>query len=65
MGGVFSAPKTSAPAVVDNGNAEKLAEEERRKALERQRRGVESTSTTSYGGLLDTKCLNRKRHLGE
>ena len=60
MGGVFSAPKTSAPAVVDNGNAEK-----RRKALERQRRGVESTIKTSYSGLLDTKDLNRKKLLGE
>ena len=40
MGGVFSAPKTSAPAVVENNDTEKLAEEERQKALERQRRGV-------------------------
>ena len=65
MGGVFSAPKTSAPAVVENNDAEKLAEEERQKALERQRRGVESTIKTSYNGLLDTKDLNRKKLLGE
>lgn len=65
MGGVFSAPKTSAPAVVENDNSEKLAEEERQKALERQRRGVESTIKTSYNGLLDTKDLNRKTLLGE
>ena len=65
MGGVFSAPKTSAPVVVENDNSEQLAEEERQKALERQRRGVESTIKTSYNGLLDTKDLNRKKLLGE
>ena len=65
MGGIFSAPSTSAPAVVENSNAEQKAEEERQKALERQRRGVESTIKTSYNGLLNTKDLNRKKLLGE
>lgn len=65
MGGVFSAPKTSSPTVSENDNSEALAAQERKKALARQRRGVESTIKTSYTGLLDTKSLNRKKLLGE
>lgn len=66
MGGVLSAPKSETPViqpVVDN--AAQRAEEERKKAMERQRRGLESTIKTSYHGVLDTKNMNRKKLLGE
>lgn len=70
MGGVFrfSAP-SSAPVIVDNSAeiAKQQAEEERKKALERQRRGWESNVKTSYAGLLGEKenNLQRKKLLGE
>lgn len=70
MGKIFAG---SAPRVeyVSNNNAEleanKKADEERKKALDRQRRGMESTIQTSYTGVLEPKNmeLNRKRLLGE
>jgi len=65
MGGVFSAPKIDTPMVTEQDNTETLISEERKKALERQRRGAESTIKTSYMGVLDTKNLNRKKLLGE
>ncbi len=70
MGGVFrfSAP-SSTPVVVDNSAeiAKQQAEEERKKALERQRRGWEGNIKTSYNGLLGEKenNLQRKKLLGE
>lgn len=73
MGGVFkframsSAAQT--PIVVDNSAeiAKQQAEEERKKALERQRRGWEGNVRTSYNGLLGEKenNLQRKKLLGE
>ena len=65
MGGVFSAPKISTPVVTQNENTEDTVAEERKKALERQRRGAESTIKTSYSGVLDTKNMKRKKLLGE
>lgn len=65
MGGVFSAPKIDTPVVVEQDNTADIVAEERKKALERQRRGAESTIKTSYTGVLDTKNLNRKKLLGE
>lgn len=70
MGGVFSggSPKIETPAVDTSAqDAEKKAEEERKKAMERQRRGLDSTIKTSYSGILDLKNmdLNRKKLLGE
>lgn len=71
MGGVFrfSAPSSSAPVIVDNSAeiAKQQAEEERKKALERQRRGWEGNIKTSYAGLLGEKenNLQRKKLLGE
>lgn len=65
MGGVFKAPKQS---VIDPSIAIKAAEEEeRRQALERQRRGVEGTIKTSNTGILDsgTQDFQRKTLLGE
>ncbi len=66
MGGIFSAPKIEAPApepVIDT------EEEERKKAMERRRRGMESTIKTSYKGVLQPTNsgdgLNRKNLLGE
>lgn len=63
MGGVFSSPKEVEVPIYDN--ADKQAEEERRKALARQRRGLEGTINTSYRGLLTSKDLKRKKLLGE
>ncbi len=65
MGGVFSAPKVKTPVVTENENTADDVAKERKKALERQRRGVESTIKTSYSGVLDTKNMNRKKLLGE
>ncbi len=71
MGGVFrfSAPSSSTPIIVDNSAeiAKQQAEEERKKALERQRRGWEGNIKTSYAGLLGEKenNLQRKKLLGE
>lgn len=65
MGGVFSAPKIDTPIVAEQDNTTNAITEERKKALERQRRGAESTIKTSYTGVLDTKNLNRKKLLGE
>lgn len=65
MGGVFSAPKVKTPVVAENENTADDVAKERKKALERQRRGVESTIKTSYSGVLDTKNMNRKKLLGE
>lgn len=64
MGGVLSPDKPKVPVIVMD-NSEKNADEERQKALERQRRGLESTIKTSYTGMLDGKNLNRKKLLGE
>lgn len=65
MGGVFSAPKIDTPVVVEQENTTDSIAEERKKALERQRRGAESTIKTSYAGVLDTKNISRKKLLGE
>lgn len=69
MGKVFGgSPKIEmAPTVVSNDDAEKTAEDERKKALERQRRGMDSTIKTSYNGVFDPKNmdLTRKKLLGE
>ena len=66
MGGVFSSPKK--PEVVDyDAIAKQKADEERKKNLERQRRGIEGTIKTSYTGILKTKSMeqNRKNLLGD
>lgn len=62
-----SSPKIDTPNTNTGVDADKKAEEERKKALERQRRGMESTIRTSYGGILDSQnqSLNRKNLLGE
>lgn len=65
MGGVFSAPKIDTPVVVEQEDTTDTVATERKKALERQRRGAESTIKTSYTGVLDTKNMNRKKLLGE
>lgn len=67
MGGVFSSPKTVTVPVVDN-SAEKAAAEAkaRQEALDRQRRGMESTIRTSYNGILkENSGYTRKKLLGE
>ena len=67
MGNVFGgAPEVVIPDAGLN-EAEKLKEEERKKAIDRQRRGMDSTIKTSYNGVLDTKSMNfnRKELLGE
>ncbi len=64
MGGVFSSkPKIQ---VVEDTSAQD-AEEARKEALARQRRGLESTIRTSYTGTFDptNRDLNRKTLLGE
>lgn len=69
MGGVFKSAPKPAPVVIDNSAeiAKQQAEEERKKALERQRRGLEGTIRTSQTGLLGEKesSLQRKKLLGE
>lgn len=69
MGKVFGgSPKIEvAPAPVANNDAEKNAEAERKKAMERQRRGMDGTIKTSYNGIFDPKNmdLTRKKLLGE
>ena len=64
MGGIFSSePKVK---VVEDTSAQD-AEEARKEALARQRRGMESTIHTSYNGTFDTtnRDLTRKKLLGE
>lgn len=65
MGGILSSPKVE--HVRDTSETDRLAEEEKQKALDRQRRGLESNIKTSYQGMLDTKDMNftRKKLLGE
>lgn len=64
MGGSHS-PKTIDTEAI----AKKEAEEERKKTIERQRRGIAGTIKTSYRGILETKegegNLRRKNLLGE
>lgn len=61
-----SAPKVETPSA-PAANAERDAEAERKKALERQRRGLESSIRTSYNGILSSRTddLKRKNLLGE
>lgn len=59
-----------APKPVDTeGLAKKEAEEERKKTIERQRRGIGGTIKTSYRGIINSKeeepALKRKNLLGE
>lgn len=68
MGKVLGgSPKIKVQNTDSETDAAKKAEAERKKALERQRRGIESTIRTSYNGILDTQKteLNRKNLLGE
>lgn len=60
----------SAPKQIDyDARAKREAEEERKKAIERQRRGIAGTIKTSHSGILDTReednNLRRKNLLGE
>lgn len=68
MGGVFNSPKVE-QVIPDTSqeDAAKKSDEERMKALERKRRGIEGNIKTSYTGMLDTKDMNftRKKLLGE
>lgn len=67
MGGVFSSkPKIEVVQPVEDTSAQD-AEEARKEALARQRRGMESTIRTSYTGTFDptNRDLNRKTLLGE
>lgn len=65
MGGVLKAPKET--KVDYDALARQRAEEERQKALERRRRGIDGNIKTSYGGVLGVKeeGLKRKKLLGE
>lgn len=69
MGKVFGggSPKIELNTVDTSVDANKKADEERQKALERQRRGLDSTIRTSYNGILNPQNmeLNRKKLLGE
>lgn len=69
MGGVFQSAPKSKPIVIDNSAelTQQQKEEERQKALERQRRGLEGTIRTSHTGLLGEKenSMQRKKLLGE
>lgn len=69
MGKMFGggSPKIELNSVDSSAESEKKAEEERQKALERQRRGLESTIRTSYTGILNPQQmdLSRKKLLGE
>lgn len=67
MGGVFSGEPKAVPVVDPQIAINAAAEEERKKALERQRRGREGTIRTSENGILDTKEMDfkRKKLLGE
>ncbi len=67
MGKIFAgSPKIDVNSV-DTAAADKKAEEERQKAVERQRRGLDSTIRTSYTGILNPQQmdLTRKKLLGE
>lgn len=68
MGKIFkSSPKIEVSKVDTSEEANRKAEEERLKSLERNRRGLDSTIRTSYTGILDPKNmdLRRKKLLGE
>lgn len=69
MGKMFGggSPKIELNSVDSAAESEKKAEEERQKALERQRRGLDSTIRTSYTGILNPQQmdLSRKKLLGE
>ena len=63
MGKVFA----STPKIESAIETEDSSEEDRKKALERQRRGLEGTIKTSYSGILtqSNSDLSRKNLLGE
>lgn len=68
MGKIFGGtPKIEVGKASAATEAERQAEAERLKALERQRRGLDSAIRTSYTGILDPKNmdLKRKKLLGE
>ena len=70
MGGTFRAPKVQQrviPVVDTEAEAKKRAEKQKQETLERQRRCQDSTSKTSYSGILGEKenNLKRKNLLGE
>lgn len=66
MGGVLKAPKDDG---INQQLAIKIAEDQQRKeAIERQRRGLEGTIKTSNNGILTeetTQDFKRKKLLGE
>lgn len=65
MGGILSPSKPKIPTVVVSDDSGKNADEAKQQALERQRRGVESTIKTSYNGVVNGNDLKRKKLLGE